>query len=168
MNRSFPNRWSFSYLKSTKYVTNIIAEPKYKYGHQEQVTVRNHNKSLLPSSSLSWPFFNLSVVFGSFWFASLFLQVSHTSPMTATNDRISTLKSPSSKYQNIYCFLLTCCSIQVTCKLNFVKKKTNKESSMPKNYVVIVVSPKTFAWLPSHLNLLQKSSVYIYIATDFP
>ena len=45
MNSSFPNRWSFSYLKFTKYVTNIIAEPKYKYRHQEQVTVRNHNRS---------------------------------------------------------------------------------------------------------------------------
>ena len=45
MNSSFPNRWSFSYLKFTKYVTNIIAEPKYKYGQQEQVTVRNHNRS---------------------------------------------------------------------------------------------------------------------------
>ena len=38
MNRSFPNRWSFSYLKCTKYVANMIAEPKYKYGQQEQVT----------------------------------------------------------------------------------------------------------------------------------
>ena len=28
MNSSFPNRWSFSYLKFTKYVTNIIDEPK--------------------------------------------------------------------------------------------------------------------------------------------
>ena len=45
MNSSFPNRWSFSYLKFTKYVINIIAEPKYKYGQQEQVTVRNHNRS---------------------------------------------------------------------------------------------------------------------------
>ena len=45
MNSSFPNRWSFSYLKFTKYVTNLIAEPKYKYGQQEQVTVRNHNRS---------------------------------------------------------------------------------------------------------------------------
>ena len=27
MNSSFPNRWSFSYLKFTKYVTNIIAKP---------------------------------------------------------------------------------------------------------------------------------------------
>ena len=44
MNSSFPNRWSFSYLKFTKYVTNIIAEPKYKYGQQEQVTVRNHQQ----------------------------------------------------------------------------------------------------------------------------
>ena len=38
----FPDRWSLSYLK---YVTNIIGEPKYKYGQQEQVTVRNHNRS---------------------------------------------------------------------------------------------------------------------------
>ena len=45
MNSSFPNGWSFSYLKFTKYVTNIIAESKYKYGQQEQVTVRNHNGS---------------------------------------------------------------------------------------------------------------------------
>ena len=45
MNSSFPNRRSFSYLKFTKYVTNIIAKPKYKYGQQEQVTVRNHNRS---------------------------------------------------------------------------------------------------------------------------
>ena len=28
-----------------KYVTNIIGEPKYKYGQQEQVTVRNYNRS---------------------------------------------------------------------------------------------------------------------------
>ena len=45
MNRSFPNRWSFSYLKFTKYVPNIIAKPKYKYGQQEQVKERNHNRS---------------------------------------------------------------------------------------------------------------------------
>ena len=31
--------------KFTKYVSNIIAEPKYKYGQQEQVTVRTHNRS---------------------------------------------------------------------------------------------------------------------------
>ena len=43
MDSSFPNRWSFSYLKFTKYVTNIIAERKFKYRHQEQVTVKNHN-----------------------------------------------------------------------------------------------------------------------------
>ena len=41
MNSSFPNRCSFSYLKFTKYVTNIIAEPKYKYGQQEQATASN-------------------------------------------------------------------------------------------------------------------------------
>ena len=44
-NSSFPERWSFSYLKLLKYVTSIIAEPKYKYVQQEQVTVRNHNRS---------------------------------------------------------------------------------------------------------------------------
>ena len=37
MNSSFPERWSF--------VTHIIGEPKYKYGQQEEVTVRNHNRS---------------------------------------------------------------------------------------------------------------------------
>ena len=36
MNSSFPNWWSFSYLKFKKYVTNIIAEPKYKHRQQEQ------------------------------------------------------------------------------------------------------------------------------------
>ena len=45
MNRSFPDRWSFSYLNLTKYITHIIGEPKYKCGQQEQVTVRNHNSS---------------------------------------------------------------------------------------------------------------------------
>ena len=56
MNSSFQNRWSFSYLKFTKYVTNIIAEPKYKYGQQEQVTVRNHNRSTaLERSVLKYP-----------------------------------------------------------------------------------------------------------------
>ena len=45
MNSSFPNRWSFSYLKFTKYVINMIAETKYEYGQQEQVKVRNHNRS---------------------------------------------------------------------------------------------------------------------------
>ena len=52
MNSSFSNRWSFSYLKFTKYVTNIIAEPKYKYGQQEQVTVRNHNRSTVLERSV--------------------------------------------------------------------------------------------------------------------
>ena len=41
----FPKKVVISYLKFTKYVTNIKAEPKYKYGQQEQVTVRNHNRS---------------------------------------------------------------------------------------------------------------------------
>ena len=29
----------------TKYVTHIIGEPKYKYGEQEQKTLRNYNRS---------------------------------------------------------------------------------------------------------------------------
>ena len=33
-----------------KYVTNVIGEPKYKNGQQEQVTVRNHNRS----TTLEW------------------------------------------------------------------------------------------------------------------
>ena len=52
MDSSFPNRWSFSYLKFTKYVTYIIAEPKYKYGQQEQVTVRNYNRSTVLERSV--------------------------------------------------------------------------------------------------------------------
>ena len=44
----------FSYPKFTKYVT--IAEPKYKYGQQEQVTTRNHNRSTALERSVwkSW------------------------------------------------------------------------------------------------------------------
>ena len=45
MNSSFPDRWSFSYLNLTKCVTHIIGKPKYKYGQQEQVTVRSHSRS---------------------------------------------------------------------------------------------------------------------------
>ena len=32
-------------IQLPKYVTHIIDEPKYKYGQQEQVTVRIHNKT---------------------------------------------------------------------------------------------------------------------------
>ena len=32
-------------IQLRKYVTHIIGEPKYKYGQQEQVTVRHHNGS---------------------------------------------------------------------------------------------------------------------------
>ena len=32
-------------IQLPKYVTHLIGEPKYKYGQQEQVTVRNHNRS---------------------------------------------------------------------------------------------------------------------------
>ena len=56
MNRSFPNRWSFSFLKFTKYITNIIAEHKYKYGQQEQVTVRNHNSLSVSVFAKEWYF----------------------------------------------------------------------------------------------------------------
>ena len=58
MNSSFPNRWSFSYLNFTKYVTNIIAEPRYKYGQQEQVTKLPRDESSsagCPRSSLTEP-----------------------------------------------------------------------------------------------------------------
>ena len=41
----FPKQVLIQLPKIYKYVTNIIAEPKYKYGQQEQVTVRNHNRS---------------------------------------------------------------------------------------------------------------------------
>ena len=41
----FPKQVVIQLPKIYKYVTNIIAEPKYKYGQQEQVTVRKHNKS---------------------------------------------------------------------------------------------------------------------------
>ena len=38
--------WPISYLALLlKYVTNIIGEPSYKYGQQEQVIVRNHSRS---------------------------------------------------------------------------------------------------------------------------
>ena len=36
-----------------KYVTQIIGEPKYKYGQQEQVTARNHNRSTASELSVS-------------------------------------------------------------------------------------------------------------------
>ena len=34
-----------SFASKTVDEKKIIAEPKYKYGQQEQVTVRNHNRS---------------------------------------------------------------------------------------------------------------------------
>ena len=50
--RSAEIPWDFSpgggsdmYAFKVKYVTNIIGEPNYKYGHQGQVTVRNRNIS---------------------------------------------------------------------------------------------------------------------------
>ena len=35
-----------------RYVTNIIGEPNYKYGQQEQVTERNHNRSIALEQSV--------------------------------------------------------------------------------------------------------------------
>ena len=34
-----------SFYFTLKYITHIIGEPKYKYGQQKQVTVRNHNRN---------------------------------------------------------------------------------------------------------------------------
>ena len=48
MARGKPNEQLFLrqvVIQLPKYVTHIISEPKYKYGQQEQVTVRNHNRS---------------------------------------------------------------------------------------------------------------------------
>ena len=42
--------WLAALAASQKYVTNIIAEPKYKYGQQEQVTVRKNNRSTAKKS----------------------------------------------------------------------------------------------------------------------
>ena len=33
-------------IQVSKYVTHIIGEPKYKYGQQEQVTVRNQIRNI--------------------------------------------------------------------------------------------------------------------------
>ena len=42
-------------IQQPKYVTHIIGEPKYKYGQQELVTVRNHNRSIaLERSALKY------------------------------------------------------------------------------------------------------------------
>ena len=35
-------------IQLPKYVTHTKGEPKYKYGQQEQATVRNHNRSTPP------------------------------------------------------------------------------------------------------------------------
>ena len=46
--RGIPNEQLFPrqvIIQLSKYVTHIIGKPKYKYGQQEQVTVRNHNRS---------------------------------------------------------------------------------------------------------------------------
>ena len=37
-------------IQLPKYVTHIIGEPKYTYGQQEQISVRNHNRS----TALEW------------------------------------------------------------------------------------------------------------------
>ena len=39
-------------IQLPKYVTHIIGEPKYKYGQQERVTVRNHNRSTVLERSV--------------------------------------------------------------------------------------------------------------------
>ena len=41
----FPKQVVIQLPKIYNYASNIIAEPKYKYGQQEHVTVRNHNRS---------------------------------------------------------------------------------------------------------------------------
>ena len=42
-------------IQLPKYVTHIMCEPKFKYGQQEQVTVRNHNrKTALERSALKY------------------------------------------------------------------------------------------------------------------
>ena len=46
--RGKPNEQLFprkGVIQLPKYVTHITGEPKYKYGQQEQVTVRNHNRN---------------------------------------------------------------------------------------------------------------------------
>ena len=53
--RSKPNERLFPrqvVIQLPKYVTHIIGEPKYKYGQQEQVTVRNHNRSTVLERSV--------------------------------------------------------------------------------------------------------------------
>ena len=54
-------------IQLPKYVTHIISEPKYKYGQQEQVTVRNHNRSnALERSVLKYWELNFVLVFPLF------------------------------------------------------------------------------------------------------
>ena len=75
MNSSFPDRWSFSYLNITK-LCHIIGEPKYKYGQQEQVTVRNHNRS----TALE----RLSNVENDFYYFEMFLNQRVIEPLSLT------------------------------------------------------------------------------------
>ena len=53
--RGKPNEQLFSrqvVIQLPIYVTHIIAEQNYKYGQQEQVTVRNHNRSIALEQSV--------------------------------------------------------------------------------------------------------------------
>ena len=54
MNSSFPNKWSFSYLKFTICAINIIAEPKYKHRQQEQFHMILEKMDLV----FCWPIIN--------------------------------------------------------------------------------------------------------------
>ena len=48
----FPKQMVIQLPKFTKYVTNIIAEPKYKYRQQEQVSGRTHNRCIALERSI--------------------------------------------------------------------------------------------------------------------
>ena len=39
-------------LNQSLIISHLIGEPKYKYGQQEQVTVRNHNKNIALEQSV--------------------------------------------------------------------------------------------------------------------
>ena len=131
---SFPDRWSFNYLKFSKYVTNIMAEPKYKYEQQDQVTVRNHNRSTALERSVL-----------KYWGALTGFTGSQPRPRLLSN---------RPNHPRVWCFLVWYVRIYVHLKIKYGGNRHLSWNSLRRNIIIIIFFFHTTLLLFCYLRFL--------------
>ena len=122
---------------------NIIGEPNNKYGQQEQVSVRNHNRKFTRTTKFKSLIYSPNLEISTY--ARIYRDLYFVSVCTLVNIRIWKNKNILFLFFSIR---ITLCSLYINIKINRIQNKT---------------SFKTMKLCMGSINLIVIHSVYIQV-----